>query len=243
MGIYDNASPGGNRAEGGLSLMAAAAHRVPSNHVQKNRRGSLLPPPSKGSFATTMTSYKAAVDNSCTMKCKMMHEEVPYQTIEQLRAELALRDQAVEIMAISVKEWLRTISRTVPNQYHVREVVHSAAGILAEFMEAYSMDRSAIEQEAQCALNLMIMRSSPVTVDLHDTNLYDAVKYVEHVIAENAPNRRTLHIVTGKGNQSGNEGPVIRPAVQRVLDEKGLKWAYGKTINGDANEGMLVVYL
>lgn len=190
-----------------------------------------------------MTSYKAVVDNNCTMKCKMMHEEAPHQTIAQLRAELAIRDQAVEFMAISIKEWLRTISRTVPNQYHVREVVHSAAGILAEFMEAYRLDRSAIDQEAQSALNLMIMRASPVTVNLHDTNLYDAVKFVEYVIAENAPNRRTLHIVTGKGNQSGTEGPVIRPAVQRVLEEKGLKWTYGKTINGDANEGMLIVYL
>jgi DNA-nicking Smr family endonuclease len=185
-----------------------------------------------------MANYKAAVD-----KYKTVHDEMQEQTIAQLRAELETRDQAVEFMAANVKEWLKNVSRTVPNQYHVREMVRSATGILAEFMEAYRLDRSAIEQEAQSALNVMIMRASPVIVDLHDTSLYDAVKYVEHVIAEHAPNRRTLHIVTGKGNQSGNDGPVIRPAVQRVLEEKNLKWTYGKTFNGDANDGMLIVYL
>jgi DNA-nicking Smr family endonuclease len=81
-----------------------------------------------------------------------------------------------------------------------------------------------------------------ITLDLHDCNLEQAKKILQDTI-QRADKKKgiSLLIITGKGLNSGEKGPVIRPFTTKYLTDNSIKWRLAPPQKGGA--GAVIAYL
>ena len=81
-------------------------------------------------------------------------------------------------------------------------------------------------------------RVAPDTIDLHGQFVEEAIEILEvRVRAAKGRGEKHLHVIVGKGNHSPGHVQKIKPAVERICSQEGLKF------HTEANEGRIYVDL
>jgi len=88
--------------------------------------------------------------------------------------------------------------------------------------------------------NMNSDNSSYFPLDMHGLRVDEAIGVLKQLIASLArvPGKKTLHIITGKGNHSGQQGPRVKRSVEQFLAERSIFFNVP-----DDNPGCIYAYL
>ena len=110
-----------------------------------------------------------------------------------------------------------------------------------DFQDQYITDFSCNDDKIY-SYNKKNPRKKSIVVDLHNYTFQEAKSKLQEVI-KNHPKKKgiNLHIITGKGINSGKKGPVIKKFTYQYLNDNFIQWKFAKPKKG--GHGAIVAFL
>ena len=147
------------------------------------------------------------------------------KTLEQSTAE-------TEALWKTYREEVDVHAKKMKEYYEQASAAHDAKdGAKAKQLSNLGKEEKKLMQDAQKkAAHAIFQAKNPDphsgTIDLHGLQVDEAVLMVEEQLKTAESHKLVqLRIITGAGHHSEAKGPVIKPAIHKLLKEKEYKWA------------------
>ncbi|CAG9462390.1 unnamed protein product [Pedinophyceae sp. YPF-701] len=170
---------------------------------------------------------------------KEARRNAPGPASDKVRAEITGHKQEVRELQQRLEE-AQALLKRMSSTGLPREALAEQMGTVHALRERLR-DAS---QKARRADNLLRDQQSRSRLerDLHGLHVEEALEVLGEVLglADQMPGRVELHLVTGRGNNSRENNPRIRSAVESRLTHLGLPWRYEVKAGGSVNDGKVV---